>query len=150
MSQNEPTPSRFAVPDLEEMPGDIRERIEAVQEKSGFIPNVFLALAHRPDEFRAFFAHHDGVGSACFQADKGHEGFKTLLYVSAWRSIVWDPVTTVEPEYMVNANDAAVTHGLAQDAAECAVVVSGELFRCQCCQVPVLTFGAQMIGWGPH
>lgn len=43
------------------MPDDIRERIEAVQEKSGFIPNVFLALAHRPDEFRAFFAHHDAL-----------------------------------------------------------------------------------------
>ena len=43
------------------MPADIRERIEAVQEKSGFIPNVFLVLAHRPDEFRAFFAYHDAL-----------------------------------------------------------------------------------------
>jgi len=43
------------------MPDDIRERIEAVQEKSGFIPNVFLVLAHRPDEFRAFFAYHDAL-----------------------------------------------------------------------------------------
>lgn len=47
---------RFPVPALAEMPADIRERIEKVQEKSGFIPNVFLVLAHRPDEFRAFFA----------------------------------------------------------------------------------------------
>ena len=46
--------SRFPVPNVEELPGDIRKRIEAVQEKSGFIPNVFLALACRPDEFRAF------------------------------------------------------------------------------------------------
>lgn len=53
--------SRFAVPKLAEMPEDIRARIEAVQEKSGFIPNVFLALAHRPDEFRAFFAYHDAL-----------------------------------------------------------------------------------------
>ncbi len=53
--------SRFPVPDLNDLPGDIRERIEAVQEKSGFVPNVFLALAHRPDEFRAFFAHHDAL-----------------------------------------------------------------------------------------
>ncbi|OWU85118.1 alkylhydroperoxidase [Oceanicola sp. 22II-s10i] len=53
--------SRFPVPKLEEMPDDIRERIEAVQEKSGFIPNVFLVLAHRPDEFRAFFAYHDAL-----------------------------------------------------------------------------------------
>ena len=53
--------SRFAVPKLDELPEDIRTRIEAVQEKAGFIPNVFLALAHRPDEFRAFFAHHDAL-----------------------------------------------------------------------------------------
>ena len=51
--------SRFPVPDLNELPEDLRERILAVQEKSGFVPNVFLVLAHRPDEFRAFFAYHD-------------------------------------------------------------------------------------------
>jgi 4-carboxymuconolactone decarboxylase len=53
--------SRFPVPELKDIPDDIRERILAVQEKSGFIPNVFLALAHRPDEFRAFFAYHDAL-----------------------------------------------------------------------------------------
>ena len=53
--------SRFPVPALADMPADIRERIEKVQEKSGFIPNVFLVLAHRPDEFRAFFAYHDAL-----------------------------------------------------------------------------------------
>jgi uncharacterized peroxidase-related enzyme len=53
--------SRFPVPELDELPDDVRERIVAVQEKSGFIPNVFLALAHRPDEFRAFFAYHDAL-----------------------------------------------------------------------------------------
>ncbi|MCJ1902316.1 MULTISPECIES: peroxidase-related enzyme [Paracoccus] len=53
--------SRFPVPRLADMPEDIRTRIEAVQEKSGFIPNVFLTLAHRPDEFRAFFAYHDAL-----------------------------------------------------------------------------------------
>ena len=51
--------SRFPVPELSELPDDIRERIETVQQKSGFVPHVFLALAHRPDEFRAFFAAHD-------------------------------------------------------------------------------------------
>ena len=50
--------SRYPVPRLEDLPDDIRERIVAVQEKSGFIPNVFITLAHRPDEFRAFFAYH--------------------------------------------------------------------------------------------
>lgn len=53
--------SRFPVPELVDMPEDIRTRILAVQEKSGFIPNVFLVLAHRPDEFRAFFAYHDAL-----------------------------------------------------------------------------------------
>ncbi|KWF28631.1 alkylhydroperoxidase [Burkholderia diffusa] len=53
--------SRFPVPALEDLPDDIRERIAAVQEKSGFIPNVFLTLAHRPDEFRAFMAYHDAL-----------------------------------------------------------------------------------------
>jgi uncharacterized peroxidase-related enzyme len=53
--------SRFPVPALSDMPTDIRERLLAVQEKAGFIPNVFLVLAHRPDEFRAFFAYHDAL-----------------------------------------------------------------------------------------
>jgi uncharacterized peroxidase-related enzyme len=58
-ADGDPPISRFPVPDLELMPDDLRQRIVAVQEKSGFIPNVFLAFAHRPDEFRAFFAFHD-------------------------------------------------------------------------------------------
>src|SRR5512147_2500443 len=53
--------SRFPVPELKDLPQDVRGRILAVQEKSGFVPNVFLALAHRPDEFRAFFAYHDAL-----------------------------------------------------------------------------------------
>ncbi len=53
--------SRFPVPKLADLPDDIRSRIETVQEKSGFIPNVFLVLAHRPDEFRAFMAYHDAL-----------------------------------------------------------------------------------------
>ena len=53
--------SRFPVPELDDLPEDIRERILAVQEKSGFVPNVFLTLAHRPEEFRAFFAYHDAL-----------------------------------------------------------------------------------------
>ena len=53
--------SRFPVPDLKDLPADIRERIEAVQQKTGFVPNVFLALAHRPAEWRAFVAYHDAL-----------------------------------------------------------------------------------------
>ena len=53
--------SRYPVPKLEDLPEDIRARMLEVQEKAGFIPNVFLTLAHRPDEFRAFFAYHDAL-----------------------------------------------------------------------------------------
>ena len=53
--------SRYPVPEVGSLPEDIRARILKVQEKSGFVPNVFLALAHRPDEFRAFFAYHDAL-----------------------------------------------------------------------------------------
>ncbi|MFC3168407.1 peroxidase-related enzyme [Paracoccus fontiphilus] len=53
--------SRFAVPDLETLPQDMQDAIAKVAEKSGFVPNVFLALAHRPDEFRAFFAYHQAL-----------------------------------------------------------------------------------------
>ena len=53
--------SRYPVPPLADLPDDIRTRVLEVQEKSGFVPNVFLALAHRPDEFRAFFAYHDAL-----------------------------------------------------------------------------------------
>ncbi|MEK9646379.1 MAG: peroxidase-related enzyme [Alphaproteobacteria bacterium] len=53
--------SRFPVPDFADLPDDIRARMQAVQEKAGFIPNVFLTLAWRPDEFRAFMAYHDAL-----------------------------------------------------------------------------------------
>jgi len=53
--------SRYPTPPLADLPDDVRARILAVQEKSGFVPNVFLALARRPDEFRAFFAYHDAL-----------------------------------------------------------------------------------------
>ncbi len=53
--------SRFPVPEINQLPEDIKAKILAVQEKAGFVPNVFLVLAHRPDEFRAFFAYHDAL-----------------------------------------------------------------------------------------
>ena len=58
---NPPPISRYPVPELEDMPDDVRARILEVQERAGFVPNVFLALAHRPAEFRAFFAYHDAL-----------------------------------------------------------------------------------------
>jgi uncharacterized peroxidase-related enzyme len=56
-----PPISRYPTPKHADLPDDIRERIATVHEKSGFVPNVFLALARRPDEFRAFFAYHDAL-----------------------------------------------------------------------------------------
>ncbi len=53
--------SRYPVPELKDLPEDVRARMEEVQEKAGFIPNVFTTLAHRPDEFRAFFDYYDAV-----------------------------------------------------------------------------------------
>jgi uncharacterized peroxidase-related enzyme len=58
---SQPPISRFPVPELAGLPDDMRTKILEVQEKSGFVPNVFLAFAHRPDEFRAFFAYHDAL-----------------------------------------------------------------------------------------
>jgi uncharacterized peroxidase-related enzyme len=57
----EPIAKRFPTPSIDKLPEDIRDRILAVQEKSGFVPNVFLTLAYRPEEFRAFFAYHDAL-----------------------------------------------------------------------------------------
>ena len=56
-----PPISRYPVPEIADLPDDIRQRILEVQQKAGFVPNVFLALAHRPDEARAFFAYHDAL-----------------------------------------------------------------------------------------
>ena len=53
--------SRYPMPELKDLPEDMRQRILEVQEKSGFVPNVFLALARRPAEWRAFFAYHDAL-----------------------------------------------------------------------------------------
>ena len=53
--------SRYPAPDINDLPDDIKARVLEVQEKAGFVPNVFLALAHRPDEWRAFVAYHDAL-----------------------------------------------------------------------------------------
>ncbi|HSJ92352.1 MAG TPA: peroxidase-related enzyme [Ilumatobacter sp.] len=71
--------SRFDVPDLDDLPEDIRDTILAVQEKSGFVPNVFLAFARRPAEFRAFFAFHD----ALMDSDEGLSKAERELIVVA-------------------------------------------------------------------
>ena len=67
----QPIAKRFPTPALDKLPDDIRDRILAVQEKSGFVPNVFLTLAYRPDEFRAFFAYHDALDGQGRRPDQG-------------------------------------------------------------------------------
>jgi uncharacterized peroxidase-related enzyme len=71
--------SRFDVPEVGDLPDDIRDQILAVQEKTGFVPNVFLALAHRPAEFRAFFAFH----AALMESDAGLSKAERELIVVA-------------------------------------------------------------------
>ena len=61
MSATKPMTDRYPNPELADLPTDIRDKILGVQEKAGFVPNVFLTLARRPEEFRAFFAYHDAV-----------------------------------------------------------------------------------------
>ena len=56
-----PPISRYPLPELKDLPDDVRDKILQVQEKAGFVPNVFITLAHRPEEFRAFFAYHDAL-----------------------------------------------------------------------------------------
>ncbi|WP_299843143.1 peroxidase-related enzyme [uncultured Paracoccus sp.] len=79
MTQDAHPISRFAIPDLQSLPEDLREAIAKVSEKSGFIPNIFLALAHRPAEFRAFFAYHD----ALMDSDEGLSKAERELIVVA-------------------------------------------------------------------
>jgi uncharacterized peroxidase-related enzyme len=71
--------SRFPVPALENLPGDIRAKIVEVQAKAGFVPNVFLTFAHRPDEFRAFFAYHDAL---LLRASGLSKGEKEMIIVA--------------------------------------------------------------------
>lgn len=72
--------SRFPVPELNDLPEDMRARILEVQAKTGFVPNVFLALAHRPAEWRAFMAYHD----ALLVKDTGHlsKGDREMIVVA--------------------------------------------------------------------
>lgn len=82
------TRPRFPVPKLEDMPEDIRERISKVADKSGFVPNVFSALAHRPDEFRAFFAYHDALMEKDSGLSKG-EREMIVVVTSAMNSCLY-------------------------------------------------------------
>jgi len=76
--------SRFPVASLEDAPPDIRRRIEEVQAKTGFVPNVFLALLHRPDEWRAFVAYHDAVMERPSGLSKAEREMIVVATSAAW------------------------------------------------------------------
>lgn len=72
-NQMEKPISRFPVPSMEQVPEDLRDRMIEIHEKTGFVPNVFLTLAHRPEELRAFMAYHDALmegGSGLSKAER--------------------------------------------------------------------------------
>lgn len=112
--------SRYPVPALEALPDDVRARIVEGQEKSGFVPNVFLALAHRPDEFRAFFAYHDALMLRPSGLSKGEKemivvatsGANNCLYcVVAHGAIlrIYEKKPTLADQVAVNYRKADIT-----------------------------------------
>lgn len=112
--------SRYPVPALDTLPDDVRARIVEVQEKSGFVPNVFLALAHRPDEFRAFFAYHDALMLRSSGLSKGEKemivvatsGANNCLYcVVAHGAIlrIYEKKPTLADQVAVNYRKADIT-----------------------------------------
>jgi len=76
--------SRFPVPDVADLPEDLRERILEVQERSGFVPNVFLALAHRPAELRAFLAYHDALMDSDVGLTRAEREMIVVTTSAAW------------------------------------------------------------------
>jgi uncharacterized peroxidase-related enzyme len=113
--------SRYPVPELKDLPEDIRERMLQVQEKAGFIPNVFLALAYRPDEFRAFFAYHDALmlrDSGLTKAERemivvATSGRNQCLYCV----VAHGAILRVYAKNSLIADQVAVDHGKADIAA---------------------------------
>ena len=119
MSMNQPI-SRYPVPALESLPDDVKRRIVEVQEKSGFVPNVFLALSHRPDEFRAFFAYHDALMLRPSGLSKGEKEMivvatsganKCLYCVVAHGTIlrIYEKKPTIADQVAVNHRKADIT-----------------------------------------
>ena len=119
MSMNQPI-SRYPVPALESLPDDVKRRIVEVQEKSGFVPNVFLALSHRPDEFRAFFAYHDALMLRPSGLSKGEKEMivvatsganKCLYCVVAHGAIlrIYEKKPTIADQVAVNHRKADIT-----------------------------------------
>jgi uncharacterized peroxidase-related enzyme len=112
--------SRYAVPPIADLPEDLRQRILEVQEKAGFVPNVFLGFARRPDEFRAFFAYHDALMLKPSGLSKGEKemivvatsGANNCLYcVVAHGAIlrIYEKNPTIADQLAVNWRNADIT-----------------------------------------
>lgn len=106
--------SRYPVPEINDLPDDIRTLILEVQEQTGFVPNVFLALAYRPDEFRAFFAYHNALmerESGLSQADKemiivATSGFNQCIYCV----IAHGAILRIREKNPIVADQVAINH----------------------------------------
>lgn len=106
--------SRYPVPEIDDLPDDIRTLILEVQEQTGFVPNVFLALAHRPDEFRAFFAYHNALmerEGGLSQADKemiivATSGFNQCIYCV----IAHGAILRIREKNPIIADQVAINH----------------------------------------
>jgi len=106
--------SRYPIPDINDLPDDIRELILGVQEQTGFVPNVFLALAYRPDEFRAFFAYHNALmekDGGLSQSDKemiivATSGFNQCLYCV----IAHGAILRIREKNSLVADQVAINH----------------------------------------
>src|SRR5678810_354398 len=108
MSTSSPFPvSRYPVPALADLPEDIRTQILAVQEKAGFVPNVFLAFAHRPAEFRAFFAYHDALLLRESGLTKGDKEMCVVAHGALLR--IYEKSPLVADQVAVNHRKADIT-----------------------------------------
>jgi uncharacterized peroxidase-related enzyme len=106
--------SRYPVPAIESLPDDVKQRILEVQEKSGFVPNVFLALAHRPDEFRAFFAYHDALMLRASGLSKGEKEMIVVATSGANRClycvVAHGAILRIYEKHPLLADQVAVNH----------------------------------------
>jgi len=111
--------SRFPLADVRELPTDLRDRILEIGAKTGFVPNIFLALAHRPDELRAFLAYHDAV----MERDSGLSKVEREMIVVA-TSAAWDCLYCVVAHgaiLRVRARDPLIADYLATNSTQAPV-----------------------------
>ena len=109
--------SRFPVPEVADLPEDLKTRILAVQEKAGFVPNVFLVLAHRPDELRAFMAYHDALMEKDIGLSKAEREMIVVATSAAngcqYCVIAHGAILRIRPRNPLIADQVAINHAKA-------------------------------------